>query len=189
MYIKEHANEFTCINIQQFERMRKMLCQSCHKRPANVHFTQIINNKKIEMYLCEQCANEKGQISFTSPFDKSSLLSGFIGVAEPYVSAISRDVACKRCGMSFRDFQQTGKLGCSGCYEAYGDRLRPVLKRLHGNTEHIGKVPAGVSRSLKNTKEIERLKELLNRAVQREEYEKAAEIRDKIKAIESGYNS
>lgn len=163
-----------------------MLCQRCHKRPANVHFTQIINNKKTEMYLCEQCASEKGQISFISPFDKNSFLSGFMGSTEPYVTTMPRDIVCKKCGMSFRDFKQTGKLGCSGCYEAYGDRLRPILKRLHGNTEHSGKVPAGISKSLKNTKEIERLKELLNRAVQSEEYEKAAEIRDKIKSIESG---
>lgn len=163
-----------------------MLCQNCKKRIADVHFTQIINNKKIEMYLCEQCASEKGQVSFTLPLNLNKFLSGFVGAdAESYINTAPKAMVCKKCGMSFDEFQRTGKLGCGECYKTYGERLKSVLKRLHGNVEHSGKVPAKLSKSLSTSKEVERLKELLNKAVQCEEYEKAADIRDRIKAIES----
>jgi len=165
-----------------------MLCQHCQKRVANVHFTQIVNNKKIEMYLCEQCANEKGQFSFVSPFNMNNFFSGFMGAnnSMPCVPSISKEAVCSKCGMSYDEFQKAGKLGCSNCYEAYGDRLKPILKRLHGNMEHSGKIPVRISKVLKTSKEIEELKELLSKFVQNEEYEKAAEIRDRIKAIENG---
>lgn len=164
-----------------------MICQNCQKRIATVYFSQVINNKKTEMFLCEQCANEKKHISYVSPLSISDFLSGFAGSnASPYISSIPRSMVCEGCGMSYEEFQKTGKLGCGKCYEFFGERLKPVLKRLHGNVDHIGKVPGNISMSLKLTKEIEKLKEELNRAVRNEEYEKAAEIRDKIKAIESG---
>jgi len=167
-----------------------MLCQNCQKRVANVHFTQIINNKKTEMYLCEQCADEKGHIGFISPVNISSFLSGLAGGSEePYLAPVHREAACQKCGMSFDDFQRTGKLGCDNCYEVFGNRLKPILKRLHGNFEHSGKVPAAVSAALGASKEIEKLKEMLNKAIQNEEYEKAAEIRDRIKALENKQNS
>lgn len=155
-----------------------MLCQNCHKRPANVHFTQKINGKTAEMYLCEQCANEKGQISFGAPLN----IYDFFSTMAP----VSQEQSCEKCGMSYSDFQKTGKLGCDRCYELYQDKIKPLIKRLHGNIEHTGKIPDKVLDSIKAGREIENLKELLNKAVQAEEYEKAAEIRDRIKAIESG---
>lgn len=165
-----------------------MLCQNCQKRVANVHFTQKINNKKVEMYLCEQCANEKGQLNLSSPFSINDFFSGLIGFgsAAPYVASAPQGLTCDKCGMGYEEFQRAGKLGCSRCYELYEDRLKPLLKRLHGNVNHNGKIPNRLLNSIKASKEIERLKELLNQAVRNEEYEKAAEIRDRIKAIESG---
>jgi len=164
-----------------------MICQNCQKRTANVHFTQVVNNTKVEMYLCEQCAKEKGQLNIGSPFTYSDFFSGVMNFnpgAQYYAKPQCQPV-CDKCGMSFEEFQRQGKLGCSNCYELFGDRLDPLLKRLHGNTGHTGKVPASVSKSLRKSKEIEELKELLNKAVQSEEYEKAAEIRDRIKMLEA----
>jgi protein arginine kinase activator len=163
-----------------------MLCQNCQERPANVHFTQIINNTKAEMYLCEQCANEKGQFGFGPSLNINDFLSGFIGFGSgsQHTEAEPRETHCDICGMSYEDFRKTGKLGCSNCYRIYGEKLNPILKRLHGNMVHTGKVPAKVSEKLNVSKEIDKLRELLAKAVQSEEYEKAAEFRDKIKQME-----
>jgi protein arginine kinase activator len=164
-----------------------MLCQNCRKKAANVHFTQIVNNNKIEMFLCEQCAKEKGQFAFGQSLNINGFLSGFIGMGsnDQYINTVPQEVCCDICGMSYEDFRKTGKLGCSNCYRIYGEKLKPVLKRLHGNIEHTGKIPANVSKSLKVSEEKEKLKEILTKAVLNEEYEKAAEIRDKIKMMES----
>lgn len=164
-----------------------MLCQLCQKRTANVHFTQIVNNNKVELYICEQCANERGQTTFISPLDLGNFLSGFLGKGSTasYAAAPQPDVVCDVCGMSFEDFRKIGKIGCSNCYKVFGDRLKPIIKRLHGNAEHTGKMPAGFSNRIMATREIEKLKESLNKAIQEEEYEKAAQLRDKIKAIEN----
>lgn len=165
-----------------------MLCQNCHKRVASVHFSQKINNKKVDMYLCEQCANEKSQFGMSLPLNINDFFSGLIGfgTTAPYLTSAPQDLTCDKCGMSYSDFQKAGRLGCSRCYELFEDRLRPVIKRLHGNTEHTGKIPGKILNSVKASREVEKLKELLNKAIQAEEYEKAAEIRDKIKAIENG---
>lgn len=164
-----------------------MLCQHCQKRIANVHFTQIINNKKAEMYLCEYCAKEKGQLNVSGPLSISDFLGGLIGVehTSPYAQNMqAQQVICEKCGMSYEKFQRTGKFGCSSCYELFGDRIQPLLKRLHANIQHNGKIPANAAKDIRSSKEIDSLKELLSKAIQNEEYEKAAEIRDKIKSIE-----
>lgn len=163
-----------------------MLCQNCQKRVANVHFTQITNAKKTEMYLCDQCAREKGQSGIGPPMNISDFLSGFMnyGNSEAHTIQEPAEECCEICGMSFEDFKKTGKMGCSNCYHIYGDRLKPIMKRLHGNTEHTGKVPSRLSGEVSQTKELDSLKASLAKAVQSEEYEKAAELRDKIRELE-----
>ena len=168
-----------------------MLCQQCHKRPANVHLTKIVNGDKVEMLLCDQCAREKSQLGFGGfgpSLNINDFLSGFIGLShiDTHEECVPREACCEVCGMSFENFSKTGKMGCSNCYVKYGERLKPVLKRLHGNYEHTGKAPESISKILDVSREIERLKELLGKAIQDEEYEKAAEIRDRIKAVEGG---
>ena len=165
-----------------------MLCQQCQKKVANVHFTQIINGKKVEMYLCEQCANEKGQLGFSPQINLGDFLwgfpglgggSGFAQVEQP------KEVRCDACGMSFEDFRKTGKMGCGNCYSVFREKLSPILRRIHGNIEHMGKVPEKVSNCLKTTDELKRLKVELTAAIGQEEYEKAAELRDRIRDLES----
>ncbi|MCX7748929.1 MAG: UvrB/UvrC motif-containing protein [Clostridia bacterium] len=165
-----------------------MLCQNCQKRIANVHFTQIINNKKVEMFLCDQCSKEKGQIGFETTFNINDFLSGFMSLTHPVpnVNTVNNDVVCNQCGMSYVEFQKVGKFGCGNCYDVFGERVKPLIKRLHGNVQHHGKEPSKFSKSMEKTREIETLKQMLNAAVQNEEYEKAADIRDKIREIEVG---
>jgi protein arginine kinase activator len=164
-----------------------MLCQNCQKRMANVHFTQVINNNKVEMHLCEQCAKEKGQFKFGPTVNFNDFLTGFIGYDgyPSYASPVLKPLVCDKCGLSFEEFQKIGKLGCSHCYETYKEKLGPLIKRIHGGLEHHGKVPAKVSIALKSSREAEDFKEQLNKAIENEEYEKAAEIRDRIKGLES----
>lgn len=143
------------------------------------------------MYLCDQCAkgkNKFGLAGFGASININDFLSGFLGLGhgDLHVDHEPREANCEICGMSFEDFRRTGKMGCNNCYNNYGERLKPVLKRLHGNYEHKGKAPARISKILEASRELERLKELLGKAVQDEEYEKAAEIRDKIKEMEGG---
>jgi protein arginine kinase activator len=163
-----------------------MLCQNCQKRAANVHFSQIINNNKIELHFCNICAKEKGYINIIEPINISDFLSSLLGYGtvhqvQPYQP---EKEACVVCGMTFEDFQKTGKLGCYNCYNLFGDKLKPVLKNLHGSLNHNGKLPIRMGESIKISKETKKLRDELDAAVRNEEYERAAELRDKIKLFE-----
>ncbi|MBO8158005.1 UvrB/UvrC motif-containing protein [Thermosyntropha sp.] len=167
-----------------------MYCDECKIRPATVHLTQIINGQMIQMHLCEQCAAKKGASVFNSAdtgFSIPNLLGTLFsnvynvqGISSPAVSSVS----CPNCGMDFERIRQTGKLGCSECYFTFERELEPTLRRVHGNSQHIGKVPRRGGGKVMLKKKIEELKNRLQRAVAREEYEKAAEIRDEIKRLE-----
>lgn len=168
-----------------------MLCQQCQKREANVHFTQIINGKRVEMYLCGKCADERGQFSFSPQLDLGDFLwnfSGFGGNAGYAQVGQPKEVRCKTCGMSFNDFRKTGKLGCANCYDIFRQNLDPILRRLHGSTKHTGKIPDAASNRIRTSDELEKLREKLTAAVHSEEYEKAAELRDRIRSLEGTVN-
>jgi protein arginine kinase activator len=161
-----------------------MLCQNCQQKTANVHFTQIKNNSKVDIYLCEQCAQEMSQQEFISPFGFNDLINGLFGTQIKQESAVK--LKCKNCGMDYDEFLRTSRLGCSQCYKSFAEKLDPIVKRLHGNGEHHGKVPARVSSNVNISDEIEKLKKLLNEAIKKEKYEEAAKIRDRIKSLEVG---
>ena len=167
-----------------------MICDVCKKNNATVHLTQIINGIKKEYNLCENCAKEINTISFLpdinigKDFSFQNVLSGLID----YINGNSykveeKDVVCKNCGMSYKEFKDNGLLGCSKCYSEFKEFLNPMIKRLQGSTEHIGKMPKKTSSGIIQKKKLLKLKEELNKAVAIEEYEKAAEIRDKIKEL------
>ncbi len=93
--------------------------------------------------------------------------------------------SCSGCGMTFNDIRQTGKLGCSNCYQVFAQEMEPTLRRIHGNSQHIGKIPSRGGEKVLMRKQLDSLKTQLQEAVNHEEYEKAAEIRDGIKSLES----
>ncbi|NMA64163.1 MAG: hypothetical protein GX964_09025 [Syntrophomonadaceae bacterium] len=171
-----------------------MYCDNCKERPATVHITQIHNDKKVEMHLCEACAAKKGTYEMnwgqglTEGFTLPNLLSGFFGGAMPLVNGPvdtqPSPTSCPDCGMSFHQFTQTGRLGCGQCYDSYASQIEPILRRIHGNTRHLGRVPARSGEKVRLQKTIKDLKKELQDAVSREEYEQAAELRDRIKALE-----
>jgi len=170
-----------------------MLCQQCQQRPASVHVTQIINNEKREMHLCEQCANQQQQmVNFISPFSINDFLTAFLGNNYMYSSSLKPQgkpsvcemPVCNQCGMTYERFSKIGKLGCQNCYHVFHNILDQVLRKIHGNVFHKGKLPNRTGGDIKIKKEIEQLKSKLNQAIQAEEYEKAAMLRDQIRQLE-----
>lgn len=156
-----------------------------------MHYRQIINGKKIEMHLCSQCAEEKGQFTISPQLNLGDFLWGFPGLTGTDGFAqvgTPKRLRCEVCGMIFDDFRKTGKLGCANCYTTFRDKLNPILRRLHGNVEHTGKVPSKVSYQIKFSDELEKLKDELADAISKEEYEKAAELRDRIRSLEDTGN-
>lgn len=165
------------------------MCEECGKNPATVRFEQVVNGKKTVMNLCADCAGRRGvfNVFFQPTFSINSLLSALLGSqmkALPAPEIGEEERRCRICGMSYRDFARVGRLGCSRCYETFEDRLNPLLRRIHGSDRHIGKAPVKAGGAAKVRRELEDLKKQLAAAIATEAYEKAAELRDKIKAIE-----
>lgn len=164
-----------------------MLCQECRKRPATVHITRIINGRKTEMDLCEQCARDKGELEFfiEPQFPLQSFLAGLLEqqMAKPALQP-DEDVRCSNCGLTYQEFARSGRLGCSHCYDEFGGRLEPVLRRIHGSPRHTGKLPARSGGAIKLRQNLQNLREALARAVQAENFEEAARLRDEIRRLE-----
>jgi protein arginine kinase activator len=162
-----------------------MLCQECKKRPATVHWTKIVNNNKTEFHLCEECARQKGQFNIIVPFSINDLLAGFMDMEKPAVAVERKEsYRCKTCGLDFRKFRQIGRLGCQDCYKSFANELAPILKRIQGGTRHTGKVPKRAGMGLRLRREIEQLKAQLQKAIETEAFEKAAQLRDQIRELE-----
>lgn len=162
-----------------------MICEECGKRPASVHITKVENGKKTDMHLCEQCAMQKNLLGFSTSFSINDLLAGLLnsGGVQPVKMDTVRELKCDVCGLSYSKFRETGRFGCSNCYKVFGERLNPLFKKVHGNTNHTGKIPSRAGGAIKVQKEIEKLKRELDEAIRNEEYEKAATIRDRIRAL------
>jgi protein arginine kinase activator len=158
-----------------------MMCESCGKNEANVHLTKIINGQKQEQNICEKCAEELE--GFQSPFSFQNILSGIMEYMSPATqTAKSYELICKNCGATYNDFKKYGLLGCSECYKSFEPYISTVIKRVQGNTEHMGRIPEKLGKGIIEKKRIAKLKEDLQKAIANEEFEKAAQIRDMIKS-------
>lgn len=159
-----------------------MLCNECGKNEARVHVTHIINGKKTESHLCEECA-KKNQTFLNSSFSMENLFSEMLNNAFN-TTTYYPSKGCLKCGMTFDEFRNTGKFGCSDCIGTFKNRLMPVVKNIQGYDIHTGKIPKRAGGSYKIQKDIEKLKVQLKQAVENEEYEQAAQLRDKIRELE-----
>ena len=158
-----------------------MLCDNCGKEPAKIHYKEIKDNQTTEFHLCEKCAAEKGiQIPPPKqPFPIPTILTEM-------VEEVGADLAkCDGCGLTYKEFRDSGRLGCSRCYGAFKEQLKPLLRRIHGSNVHIGKSPHMSQGVFEKRREIESLKVDLTKAIECEDFEKAAEVRDRIKELES----
>lgn len=170
-----------------------MLCDNCKKNEATVHIKKLINGAKQEYSLCDGCANELNEMSFvdissiglSNTFTVQDLLGGIIDyVNQSSQNATVNITTCKNCGMSYTEFKKTGLMGCSECYESFKASLIPIIKRVQGNIEHVGKIPKKSGREMMGKRQLLKLREDLNKAITSEEYERAAEIRDEIRGIQ-----
>ena len=164
-----------------------MLCQICGKNPATVHFTEIHDNKMSELHVCEGCAEEKGLQSQPTKqkFDIAAVFEDMANSMTTTEEERIGHVRCPRCGLLYSAFKETGRLGCAECYTAFQFQLRPLLRRIHGDTRHKGKAPARDGELVSRARQVQRLYDELQRAVAREEFERAAEVRDEIKRLET----
>lgn len=160
-----------------------MLCESCKKRPANFHFTKVINGQIEEHHLCDVCAMENTDFDFNKQFSFHKLFTSLFDDSGENKEQPKPDITCSNCGLSFKKFQETGKLGCSKCYDEFSIYLEPIVKSIHGHGRHRGKVPKISRPRLDLIREVEGLTSQLEEAVKKEEFEKAATIRDEIKNV------
>lgn len=168
-----------------------MLCQECDKKPATLHFTKIVNGEKTEFHICESCARERGEgiPGTANGFSIHSLLSGLldfepVGTMNALGAKPAQQLRCDNCGLTYTQFSKMGRFGCSNCYTQFGSKLDPILKRVHGNTTHVGKIPKRTGVQIQLKREIDELKQDLNMRIEQQEFETAAELRDRIRELE-----
>ena len=174
-----------------------MLCDNCKERDAIINLTQVEHDSKVTLHLCEQCAQQKGVE--TGGAVVKSPLGNFLGAVVKgggspgaLVPASGDALRCPACGSTLRDFRDSGRLGCDRCYVSFDTHLRDLLRRLHGSSQHVGErydLPGkqggnGVESSDDPRSRLLELKAQLRRAVEGENFELAAELRDRIRVLE-----
>jgi protein arginine kinase activator len=129
-----------------------MKCEDCKKEKAQKTFTQIINNEKTILHLCNACAEKRGfhknVKGETHSFGVENLVSKIANEYEEEKDAVT----CDRCGLKYMDFKQSGRLGCGYCYTAFGTRLDDLLRKIHGSNYHIGKMPKNIAPAISHLK-------------------------------------
>jgi protein arginine kinase activator len=168
-----------------------MQCQRCKEQTATIHLTEINNGQRQETHLCEICADHEG-LAIKSQIPLNELLSTLLasqssGKEKPATEAAAAadEKSCPSCGMTMQEFQKGRLLGCANDYEVFGDTLDPIIeKNQGGNTVHKGKVPHNAPEDSKKQIEIMNLRRELEEAVENEDYENAAKIRDRIEHLQ-----
>jgi len=176
-----------------------MLCKICNKNPATIHIQEIVNGEKKTLHICADCASKKSKEDpVLQGFNLAEMLyslSGQAGAQEGEKQDQAKDgedavlplTVCPKCGWDSARFRKTGRLGCSNCYSVFEEILLPALANMHRGSFHVGKAPglSGGSDSGRRMLELMKLQKELEEHVRREEFEKAAELRDKINALRS----
>ena len=165
-----------------------MLCQICNKNNATIHLTEISDSVRTEMHICEHCAAEQ-DIAVKSHIPINELLSNLLAVQptdEELSGDLGQELPCPNCGFTLSQFRKDGVLGCPNDYEVFEKSLLQLIKKAHnGRTTHCGKLPSKIPQDTKKQSELLNLRQQLQTAVQSEDYEKAAELRDKINQLEA----
>ncbi|MBM3250010.1 MAG: hypothetical protein FJZ09_04100 [Candidatus Omnitrophica bacterium] len=160
-----------------------MLCDICGKSNATVHLTEIVDDQMTELHLCDECARQKSA-AMEQQFGLSDLLAGMVQGGKTEKAGEAVKVKCPNCGLTYADFRKIGRLGCSDCYTAFKKYLAPLLKRIHGSSQHFGKSPARVTRVIRKKVDLQELRMKLARAIEMEAFEEAAKLRDQIRDSE-----
>lgn len=161
-----------------------MQCQVCRKSEATIHLTEITDGVRTEQHICEHCATEQG-IAVKSQIPINELLSNLLAVQptdDELFGSSEKELSCPHCGFTLDRFRKEAVLGCPYDYEVFEKSLAPLIKKAHdGKTTHCGKIPSKTSDNAKKQIELVALRQQLEAAVQTEDYELAAKLRDQIK--------
>ncbi len=180
-----------------------MKCQHCGNNEATVHLVEMADGKRRDLWLCTECAEaeqwrrldyagrdpgaadaEPGSSAhggFDETFD--SMLD-FLGRLSLEAEEGGNEKPCPHCGATWRDFQESGQLGCARCYTVFRSRLLPLLESFHRHAAHMGRSPHSRSGGGSNLVEISRLRVVLEKAIAAEEFEEAARLRDQLHLME-----
>ncbi len=159
-----------------------MLCEKCGKFNATTHIRRVVNGVVTEQNLCGYCAAEQG-IGDMGSNSLAQMLASMLGSGTMLGS--KSQTHCDCCGSTFSDVAESGKVGCPECYKTFYNELLPYLKRVHGSTKHIGKIPNHAPLTIRpQVDTVESLRLQLNQLVREENYEQAAIVRDKIRELE-----
>lgn len=166
-----------------------MKCQICNIKEANILFTQIINNEKLILHICSDCAKKKGiSVEIEKPFQpKIDIFSDNIPVdsgSEKKDEKTGEKVKCGQCGLTLSEFKRIGLFGCDKCHEAFGEYVSNLLKQFHGTDVYKGKIPEEIFEKDDVVQQLKNLRVELKYCVEIEDYEKAAVLRDKIAELE-----
>ncbi len=162
-----------------------MLCDDCKEQPASVHLSQIVNGQQTELHLCFQCANRRNIQIWPIFAVAQPTVQPNLAIAPPGPHAHRQ---CPHCQLLWQEFLSTGFLGCTHCYSAFADLLSELIIKNHGNIRHLGKYPVKRGGPVRLRREIASLRSELEKAIHEENFEKAAELRDQIKALEQQVN-
>ena len=165
---------------------KSIKCHCCEKA-ATVHLTQIVENKVQKVDLCEECAQAKG-VTNPEGFSMTDFLPSFESG-----SSGEEEFICESCGLTQQEFKKNGRFGCASCYDVFQKVLDPMLEGMHAGKRHAGRTPDGFTPAIPKpskkqeqkigVKDIADLETELNQAIEAEEYERAAEIRDQIEQL------
>lgn len=149
-----------------------------------MHLTQITGDKMQKLDLCEECAKTKG-VNDPTGFSLADLLLG-LGTSqaiEQAAAAEGGELKCPHCGFTQADLKKSGRLGCPECYRAFADGLEGTLKSMHKGTRHVGKVPEALRQTQDAKDRMKSLQKKLAKAIEDENFEQAAMLRDEIKQM------
>jgi protein arginine kinase activator len=160
-------------------------CDRCGKAEAAIHFTQIQGNDTTTRHLCESCAAALG---LDPGAVAAAPLADFIAQMGKAMlgETVSTAGTCPNCGLTIADFKRTGRLGCPRCWSVFEPSLKGLLRKLHGGTQHVGKVYLSSAPTANDrTARVVSLRRSLQRAVDEEDFERAAQLRDQIRRLEA----
>ena len=165
-----------------------MKCECCHEADATIHLTQVIDGNIKKLNLCQDCAQKSG-IDLNSPISITDVLLGLgsqSGMKKGPSMMSELDLSCSRCQMTRAEFKTNARLGCPECYNSFMGELNALMQAMHHSRQHVGKIPARQGVEARITAQIASLQKDIATAIAKEEYEIAANLRDKIRALQEG---
>lgn len=162
-----------------------MLCEKCQKQQGQIYVNRLIEGVLTEVFLCDDCLKEN-EILEDKNQTTNHMLNALLDAVNQSPLQVNwiKTTSCGRCGMTYGLFREIGKMGCSQCYETFGKRVETAVFHWHGHRAHVGKHPKQAVGEMVAKSELVSLQEALKRAVENEQFEEAAQIRDAMLAVQ-----